>query len=1195
MTPTLPIDDELQELPDEEQGESQAPAQQYGTNFRDLPDQLKQAILAAVKKYQGSEKYVRRQEILQDAEHRFYDMGIQHIYCRGDQYYQAMPGTTYNYGGQQESFGEYIDDYDIFNPFAEIQRAKLSENMPGIDFQPVNPNDSDDIEAANAAEGMRHDFDRNNDVKTIQKSIIYHLQMGGRAVQWTWMSDEPEDFDDQGPRRKVCSEVYGCIEAKVPIFAKSQKDFPYIILYDDPDIDIAKTKYSWIAKKLRAGATCLDENAYERSARLGILQGSQGGAYGFRIGDSITHLISRGHIWLRHAAFVDDTDPFNSDDEIEMVPDPETGEERPINVQEKIKELYPRGVHACVVGDQYAESWDQSMDDCISVAHAFIGKGQSRMPIMKSMVIVQDRFNSSMNYVAETNDYCVPSTWVSCDINEFAAIKKQKASPGAFRNMKQLPPGITSVSQAVYHEPGQDIPKSFQEYIEFLYGALPQFQLHVPPSIWGQAMADQKLMDIHEPIPTPSGFVRNGDLRTGDRVFGPDGLTHVILKAHPAQTMEAYRVSFDDGTSVCVHGGHLWHTFTREERIQKHCRSTEFRARLRAKYKPTGTGLYPQQVKRNVDRGGDNYIPKTVTGKVRTTEEILETLTVGTEENKMGVCLNHTIPLSSAISFFPEQNLELDPYCLGAWLGDGSSRGGTNYTATLADGKDILSHFEAAGYPYKKTNRPNDWTIYGLTPVLRKMGVLGDKHIPHIYLWSSEKQRLALLQGLMDTDGNCSRAGRARFSNSNKNISDGVYHLAASLGLKPFRNTVKVSLKGVPCADAHQVEWADTVPVFRLTRKLKGLKPKYSASQRVRYITSIVPVGPMEMRCLTTSNPTGLYLFGRNFNVTHNTSSGYQLAAAQAMGILGAFWMVETTMLANMYYHNCLAIKNEPNYPDEITVPGEGGKNTIVRKASLTKGNFRAYPDSESGFPETTAAKRNTLERTVTQLAATPLAAQILGSPDNVALMVRESGVPELVIPEAVSRDKQVREIDTLLGQSPVLAPPLVQMLQQGADVPSIMQMIKAITAAGQSMEQAQQSQHAAMVIAATATGGQAPPPPPPFDPTTIAKSSVPVWESDYHVWEAKKCRDWLSSDERNTEETIGRPSPDPEDGGMNKPNIAGILNVLLHMKEHDAYAAMEAPPISGPLPTPNMGKIASPQLNVPVPAPAAPMAAASA
>ncbi len=813
-SPTLLNDLDARNDPEESQevepvSDDQA-AEDFGTNFRKLPDQLKNAIIKATKEFQARERWQRRLEILQDAELRFYDMGIQHIYTKGNQYYQAMPGATYNYNGISESFGDYIDDYDIFNPFAEIQRAKLVENMPGIDFQPVDPNDDDDIEAANAAEGMRHDFDRNNDIKEIQKSIIYHLQMGGRAVMWTYMSDEPEDFDDEGPRRKVCADVYGCIESKVPILAKGQKDFPSVILYDDPDIKIAKTKYSWIADKLAAGEMCLEENAYERVARLGVLAGSQGSAYGFSIGESISHLISRGHVWHRHAAFQDSKDPY--DGRPEPVED-EDGGQRQINVKEKLKQIFPNGVHACIVGDQFAEGWNQSMDDCISVAHAFIGKGQSRMPIMKSMVIVQDRFSSSMNYIAESNDYCVPSTWVSCDTQEYAAIKKQRAQPGAFRNMKQLPPGITSISQAVFQEKGAEIPKSFQDYLEFLYGALPQFQLHVPPSIWGQAMADAK------------------------------------------------------------------------------------------------------------------------------------------------------------------------------------------------------------------------------------------------------------------------------------------------------------------------------------------------------------------------------------------TASGYQLAASQAMGILGAFWMIETKMLAMMYYHNCLAIKNEDRYPDQITVPGEKGKNIVVRKASLMKGNFRAFPDSESGFPETTVAKRNTLTSVGTTLAASPLAAQIYGSPDNVSFMLREYGLTELVIPEAESRDKQLREIETLLTQSPTLAPPLVQMLQQGANVPQIMLAIKQVTAAAQAMAQAQQSQHAAQVIAAQATGQPAPPQPPPFDPASIARSSVQVWESDYHVWEAKKCRDWLSSDERNTEETIGRPSADPADGGANKPNIAGILNVLLHMKEHDAYAAMEAPPISGPLPAPNMGKVALPQLNMPpaaTPAPAA-------
>jgi hypothetical protein len=284
-----------------------------------------------------------------------------------------------------------------------------------------------------------------------------------------------------------------------------------------------------------------------------------------------------------------------------------------------------------------------------------------------------------------------------------------------------------------------------------------------------------------------------------------------------------------------------------------------------------------------------------------------------------------------------------------------------------------------------------------------------------------------------------------------------------------------------------------------------------------------------------------------------------------------------------MYYHNCLAVMNDPDYPEQITIPTQGGKNMVVRKESLTKGDFRAYPDSESGFPETTAAKRGTLTTVTTQLAESPLAAQIFGSPDNVAFMLREYGLSELTIPEAESREKQLREIETLLGQSPILAPPLVQMLAQGAGVPAIMTAIKTLAAQGAAMAQEAMVAHAAATIAAQASGQAPPPTPAPFDPSTIARSSVPVWESDYHVWEAKKCRDWLSSDERNTEETIG--SPDPELNGENKPNIAGILNVLLHMKEHDAAALLENPPISGPLPAPNMAPAPPPPGN---PAPTA-------
>ncbi len=816
MTPSPTLD--APELPQDvdETSPATAPQDDFGVNNRDLPTCLKNAILDAIKQGQNQEKYIRRQEILQDSQHRFYDMDIQFIYQSRDYCWtQASPGGNYiGPNGDEESFGEYLDTYNIFTAFGEIPRAKLSENMPGIDFQPVDPNDHDDVEAANSAEGMRHDYDRNNDIKTTQKEITYHLQMGGRVVAWTRIEDADQKFGvsrSGAPEKRSTTTICGCVEAKVPIFANNRADFWYCILYDDPDIKIAKTKYSWIADKLRAGQICLDENAYERVARLGVIQGAQGSRLGFRIGDSIAHLITRANVWLRLSAFEDAKEPYEGPNGQELIEDEQDGVSRAKEIREKLAEIYPDGVHVCVVGDQYAESWNQSMDDCISVGHAYIGKGQSRMPMMKPMVIVQDRFNSSMNFIAETNDFCVPSTWVSCDTQEYDAITKQKSAPGMIRNMKQLPPGVASVANAVYHEPGTEIPKSFQDYLEYLSGALPQFQLAVPPSIWGESLKDQK------------------------------------------------------------------------------------------------------------------------------------------------------------------------------------------------------------------------------------------------------------------------------------------------------------------------------------------------------------------------------------------TASGYQLAATQAMGILGAFWVVQVQIFADIYYHHCLAVMNEPDYPEQITVSGPDGRVITVQKASLTKGNFRAFPDTESGFPESTVAKRQTFSTVVTQLENTPLAAQILGSPDNVAEMVRVYGVPELVIPEAVSRDKQLREIETLLKQTPRLAPPIAQLLTQGADIPTLLQTIKGAQTAGQAIAAAAAQQQEVERAGSMLVGQQPPPAAAPFDPSSIAAPSLRVWESDYHVWEAKKCRDWLSSEDRYTEETIGQPD---DATGENKPNIAGILNVILHMKEHDAYAAAEAPPVSGPLPAPNVTGKVPPQLTAPPAAPAAPAAA---
>lgn len=372
-----------------------------------------------------------------------------------------------------------------------------------------------------------------------------------------------------------------------------------------------------------------------------------------------------------------------------------------------------------------------------------------------------------------------------------------------------------------------------------------------------------KLMDVNEPIPTPRGFVRNGDLCAGDLIFGQDGKQYSILAAHPVEEVESFKVVFDDGTWTFVHAGHLWHTFTHKERLAAWSRSPEVRARRRAKRPPRGTGERPWMVLRN-KAAAVGYESAPVLGSVRTTKEISRTLGVQNCQRA-----NHSIRLTAPIEM-QTRWLPIDPYVLGAWLGDGSSDCGA-MTISAASASEMLRRFKDAGEPLHRLTAAIAYNRIGLKAKLRSLKVLGNKHIPEQYLWTCAEQRLALLRGLMDTDGCCNRDGQVEFCNTRELLARGVYQLAASLGMKPFWSEGRATLYGRDCGPKYMVKWTGLLPCFTLTKKKRRLPKKVRSTQTWRYIIDVQPAGVRPMRCLTTSNPTGLYLFGRNFNVTHNT------------------------------------------------------------------------------------------------------------------------------------------------------------------------------------------------------------------------------------------------------------------------------------------------------------------------------------
>lgn len=139
---------------------------------------------------------------------------------------------------------------------------------------------------------------------------------------------------------------------------------------------------------------------------------------------------------------------------------------------------------------------------------------------------------------------------------------------------------------------------------------------------------------------------------------------------------------------------------------------------------------------------------------------------------------------------FPPKELELDPYMLGLWLGDGTS---VQPHITTID-KEIVEYLvnfcEMNNFRLYHNERYLRYSITDdnmkgnrFTDTLKKLGIFGNKHIPHKYKTSSRSQRLELLAGLIDTDGS-KNTNCYEIVQKNKVLAHDIYFVAKSLGLQ---------------------------------------------------------------------------------------------------------------------------------------------------------------------------------------------------------------------------------------------------------------------------------------------------------------------------------------------------------------------------------------------------------------------------
>lgn len=389
--------------------------------------------------------------------------------------------------------------------------------------------------------------------------------------------------------------------------------------------------------------------------------------------------------------------------------------------------------------------------------------------------------------------------------------------------------------------------------------------------ICGGRKGGGKILTNDSDIITPFGMRKNGDLKVGDIISDPctGGMERVIeIYEHPAH--DFYRIFFDDGSWVDCGLEHLWKV-----------RQTGHTHRRRRLY---GLGVE------------DDYRIWTF-GMIK---KWLDEQEEGKHCMSGAKCRSKkylVIPLCEPVKFTrvgkDMEKTDIDPYVIGAIIGDGCL---TETATRFCDAKftsaddDIIRELKRAGIVVstltrRKGSKATDYELRSdkLREQLSISKLYGcksaDKFIPACYKFATIDERLAIIQGLMDTDGYIDKRGHCCYTSVSRRLAEDVQFVIRSLGgwasISVDTNTGYKDSHGnfVKCQDAYTVsiKMKDTSILFRLPRK-KARCRRFNGglSEVAKRIVGYEHIGTKDGRCITVDSPDSLYMTN-DFIVTHNT------------------------------------------------------------------------------------------------------------------------------------------------------------------------------------------------------------------------------------------------------------------------------------------------------------------------------------
>lgn len=344
-------------------------------------------------------------------------------------------------------------------------------------------------------------------------------------------------------------------------------------------------------------------------------------------------------------------------------------------------------------------------------------------------------------------------------------------------------------------------------------------------------LLDWKGLPLDTEIPTLEGWSTMKDLKIGDTVFDKDGKQCKVVVKSKVHNNPCYKIHFSKDFSITADEEHRWLiSFSTHP-------NTKYKGQLRE--------------------------------VIMTTKELYEYLQHYNPKNQYQVpkiYLNKELDL-------PEQNLPIDPYVLGLWLGDGTADNGRITQELNAKSWEII---ESKGFELSENSEHRDIkaetrTVYGLRTLLKNNNLLNNKHIPDIYQRSSRNQRINLIRGLMDADGFYDKIHKTFIMSTDYYWqADGLIKILSSLGVRATLNRINRPGYNTMSRVCYDVKFKTSKfnPFMCRNQEVECVEPKISYYS----IKNIEKTETIKTQCIQVDSPSHTYLCTRHMLVTHNTN-----------------------------------------------------------------------------------------------------------------------------------------------------------------------------------------------------------------------------------------------------------------------------------------------------------------------------------